>query len=132
MNRKDFIGYLAPKAADLKIRLHREGKLLGLPLKFHQALAVVHLLDALGHPAPSSHALRTWYGNEALASPDAARWIYGVTGALQDGDLEKVRPNELTAIGFRFTALGSTAHGMAADAARKARKAPHQEPVNPS
>ena len=132
MNRKDFIGYLAPRATGFKIRLHREGKLLGLPLKFHQALAVVHLLDALGHPAPSSHALRTWYGNEAVASPEAARWIYEVTGALQDADLEKLRPNEITAIGFRFTALGATAHGLATDAARRARKAADGDFVNPS
>lgn len=130
MNRKDFIGYLAPRASDLKIRLHREGKLLGLPLKFHQALAMVYLLDALGRRAPSSQTLRSWYGDEALGSPDVAKWIYDVTGALQDADLEKLRPNELTAIGFRLTALGATAHGMATDAARKAHKRSHQDPAN--
>lgn len=121
MNREEFIGYLAPRAEDLRIPLHRAGKLLGLPRKFHQALAVAHLLDALGQPAPSNQALRTWYGEEALASPEAARWIYRVAGALRDPDLGRLPPNELLSFRLRFAQWGSLARAVAADA-RKARR----------
>lgn len=135
MNREEFIGCLAARADDLEIPLHRRGRLRGLPREFHQALAVAHLLDALGRPAPSSEVLRTWYGKEALASPDAARWIYRVVASLRNPDLEKLHPNELNSFGLRFVTWGSMASAVAEDMARKLRRVrttAHRRAVNPS
>ncbi|HEX5458881.1 MAG TPA: hypothetical protein VFX20_02835 [Steroidobacteraceae bacterium] len=135
MTREQFIGNLASVSGGLEIPVHRKGKLLGLPRKFHQALALAYLLDALGQPAPSSRTLRAWYGDETLGSPEAAKWIYAVTGALQDADLETLHPKELNAFGIRLVTLGSMAHAVAADAKRKTRrkrKSPHHDVVNPS
>jgi hypothetical protein len=122
MTREEFIGYLASRAEGLGIPVHGGGELLGLPRKFHQALAMAHLLDALGQPAPSNRALRTWYGDDALASPEAARWIYRVAGALRDPDLGRLPPNELLSFRLRFAQWGSMARAVAADATRKARR----------
>lgn len=135
MNREEFIGYLASGAEGLAIQLHGRGRLRGLPREFHQALAVAHLLDALGRPAPSSEALRAWYGGEALASPDAARWVYRVVASLRDPDLKKLHPNELNSFALRLVTWGSTASAVAEDMARKlrrARTAAHHRAVNPS
>jgi hypothetical protein len=122
MNREEFVEYLASRAQGLKIPLHRSGKLLGLPREFHQALAIAYLLDALGQPAPSGEALRTWYGKDALASPQAAKWVYRVVGALRDPDLEKLNTKELISFGLCLATWGAAASGVAGDAARKARR----------
>lgn len=121
MNREEFTQYLASRAEDLEIPLHRGGRLVGLPRKFHQALAAACLLDALGQPAPSTEALRTWYGNEALASAEAAKWIYRVVGALRDPDLERLNASQLTAFGVRLATWGVAASALAEDARRKRR-----------
>lgn len=135
MNREEFIGYLASSAEGLEIPLHRRGKLRGLPREFHQALAIAHLLDALGRPAPSGEVLRNWYGKEALASPEAARWIYRVVASLRDPDLKKLHQNELNPFGLRLVTWGSAANAVAEDMARKLRRvrsAVHHRSVNPS
>jgi hypothetical protein len=123
MNREEFIEYLASRAEGLKIPLHRAGKLLGLPRDLHQALAVAHLLDALGRRAPSGEALRAWYGKESLASPEVARWIYRTVGALRDQDLESLNTGELISFGLRFATWGAAASALAGDATRKLRRA---------
>lgn len=122
MNREEFVEYLASRAQGLKIPLHRSGKLLGLPREFHQALAMAYLLDALGRPAPSGEVLRTWYGKDALASPQAAKWVYRVVGALRDPDLEKLSTNELISFGLRLATWGAAASGLAGDATRKSSR----------
>lgn len=126
MNREEFIGYLESRAEELEIPLHREGELLGLPREFHHALAVAHLLDALGKPAPSGDALRTWYGRAALASPETARWAYGVVGSLRNQDLDRLDVDELLKLWLRFESWAGVAHGLANDLIRKS------EFVNPS
>lgn len=122
MSREEFIEYLASRAEGLKISLYRGGRLLGLPREFHQALAMAYLLDALGGPAPSSELLRTWYGKNALASPEAAKWIYRVVGALRDPDLERLGINEVISFGLRLATWGAAASALAGDATRKSRR----------
>jgi hypothetical protein len=118
MNREQFIGYVKSRAEVLKIPLHDEGELLGLPRACHQALAVAYLLDALGQPAPSGDELRTWYGEE-LASPETARWVYSVVGSLRNQDLEKLNLEELLKFWLRFQSWSGFASGLANDLKRK-------------
>ena len=119
MNREEFIGYLESRAEGLQIPLHRKGELLGLPRKFHQALAVASLLDALGQACPPVTTLRTWYGRAALASPETARWVYRVVGSLRNPDLEKLDVDELRAFSERFESWDGFANGLANDRKRK-------------
>lgn len=126
MNREEFIGYVESRAKVLKIPLNRRGELARLPRKFHHALALAYLLDALGQAAPSGEALRNWYGQAAAASPETARWVYRVVGSLRDPDLEKLNTKELIAFSERFGPWGGLAKGFANDRARKSL------PVNPS
>jgi hypothetical protein len=126
MNREEFISYLESRAEALRIPLHRKGEMAGLPRKFHHALAVAHLLVALGQPAPSAQFLRTWYRQAASASPEAARWVYGVVGSLRNPDVQKLKATELVAFSERFRPWGGIANGFATDRARKSR------PVNPT
>ncbi|HEV2271365.1 MAG TPA: hypothetical protein VGR92_18080 [Steroidobacteraceae bacterium] len=121
MSREEFIGYLASRAEALRIPLHRGGELRGLPREFHQALAMAQLLDALGEPAPSGELLRTWYGNAAWASAEAARWIYRVVGSLRDPDLKNLDLGELMSFWVRFETWGAAANSFARDARRKLR-----------
>jgi hypothetical protein len=134
MSRGEFIEYLASRAEGLKIPLHRAGRLLGLPREFHQALAMTRLLDALGQRAPSSEVLRTWYGKEALASGNAAKWIYRVVGALRDPDLQKLSKSELISFGLRLATWGAAASALAGGATRlrRARRTVPLQPGNPS
>lgn len=135
MSREEFIGYLASRAKDLKIPLRRRGKLLGLPRKFHQALAVACFLDALGQPAPSSEVLRAWYGKEAQAGVETAQWIYRVVGALRGPDLEGLDPGVLMSLWVRFDTWGAMANSLVRDAKRKPRKVhrtTRHHPVTPS
>lgn len=125
MNREEFIGYVKSRAEELGIPLHQEGELLGLPRECHQALAVAHLLDALGQAAPSGDALRTWYG-EGLGSPETARWVYSVVGSLRNQDLEKLDLDELLKFWLRFQSWSGFANGLANDMTRKS------DLVNPS
>ncbi len=118
MNREEFIGYVKARAEELKIPLHDEGELLGLPRQCHQALAVAHLLDALGQSAPSGDALRTWYG-AGLASPQTARWVYSVVGSLRNQDLEKLDLDELLKFWLRFQTWSGFTNGLVNDIARK-------------
>lgn len=131
MNREEFIAYLASRADNLKMPLHRGGKLLGLPRELHQALAVAYLLDALGQPAPSSEALRTWYGKDALASAETAKWIYRVVGGLRDPDLERLTVSELISFGLRLATWGAAASGLAGDATRKVHRMRRTAGYNP-
>jgi len=119
MSREEFIKYLAARAQTLEIRLHRSGELAGLPFEFHQALALTHLLDALGLSAPSSETLRKWYGKAAWASAETARWIYRVVGALRDPDLDRLELGELMSFWVRFDNWGAAANLLARDARRK-------------
>lgn len=123
MSREEFIGYLASRAEGLKIPLHRGGELRGLPREFHQALALAQLLDALGQSAPSSEALRTWYGKAAWANVEAARWVYRVVGSLRDPDLKNLDLGELMSFWVRFETWGAAANSLARDARRKLRTA---------
>lgn len=125
MNREEFIGYVKSRAEELRIPLHQEGELLGLPRECHQALAIAHLLDALGKPAPSGDDLRTWYGQRS-ASPETARWVYSVVGSLRNQDLEKLDLDELLKFWLRFQSWSGFANGLANDLKRKS------EFVNPS
>lgn len=111
MNREEFTGYLESRA--LEIPLHREGELLRLPREFHHAVAVTYLLDALGQPAPTAKALRTWYGQAASASPETARWVLRVVGSLENEDLKKLHVNELMAFSTQFDVWGGFAHVLA-------------------
>jgi len=122
MNREQFVGYLAARAKDLEIPLYRAGKLLGLPREFHHALALAHLLDALGRPSPSSEVLRTWYGQAASANAEAARWVYRVVGSLRDPDLKKLGSDELMSFWMRLGTWGATANSLARDANRKRKR----------
>jgi hypothetical protein len=124
MNRDEFVGYLASRTDALAIRLHRDGELMGLPCEFHHALAVAQMLDALGHPAPSSEVLRKWYGNAAWANVEAARWVYRVVGALRDPDLGKLDLGELMSFWVRFDNWGAVARGLAAQVRHQLRTAP--------
>jgi hypothetical protein len=126
MNREEFIAYIESRAGEAEIPIHREGELVGLPLEFHQALAVAHLLDALGKPAPSGEDVRKWYGEAALASPEAARWAYRVVGSLRNEDLGKLDVDELLKLGLRFESWGALARGLANDLRRDS------DLVNPS
>jgi len=119
MNRGEFVGYLESRAQGLQIPLHSEGELQGLPLEFHQALAVAHLLDALRRPAPSGRALRAWYGQAALASPDTARWVYRVVGSLENPDLEQLDVYELVSFWNRLEPWVGVANALANDRRRK-------------
>lgn len=119
MNREEFVGYLQSRAEELQIPLHGEGELQGLPREFHQALAFACLLDALRRPAPTGRDLRAWYGETALASPEAARWIYRVTGWLRNPDLEKLEVYELVAFCNRLEPWVGLADGLANDRRRK-------------
>lgn len=119
MNREEFVGYLESRAEALKIALHCHGELRGLPRKFHQALAVAHLLDALEQPAPSGEDLRAWYGLAVSASPEAARWAYRVVGSLRNQDLQALDTYELVAFSNRFDTWGGFANAFASDRKRK-------------
>ena len=121
MSRDEFIRYLASNAGALDVRLHRAGELAGLPCEFHQALAVAKLLEALGRPAPSSAALRGWYGHTAWANAEAARWVYGVVEALRDPDLEQLDLGELMSFWARFDAWSCAAKWAARDVREKLR-----------
>lgn len=123
MHRDEFIGYLAPRAEALDVRLHQVGELAGLPCEFHQALAVAQMLDALGRPAPSSEVLRAWYGKTAWASGEAARWVYRVVGALRDPDLAKLDLGELMSFWVRFDTWGAMARLLASEERQKLRTA---------
>ena len=126
MNREAFVGYLQSRSAELQIPLHGEGELRGLPREFHQALALAHLLDALRRPGPSGEALRSWYGDQALASPETARWVYRVVGSLRNPDLEKLDVYELVTFCNRFEPWVGLANGLVNDRNRK------KSIVNPS
>jgi hypothetical protein len=115
MSREEFVGYLESRAEGLKIPLHRDGELRGLPREFHQALAVAYLLDALGQPAPSGEDLRSWYGQAVSASPEAARWAYRVVGSLRNQDLQELDVYELVAFSNRFDTWGGFANAFAND-----------------
>ncbi len=119
MNREEFVGYLRPRAEELQIPLHSEGKLLGLPREFHQALALACLLDALRRPAPTDKDLRTWYGEAASASPETARWVYRVVGSLRNPDLEKLEVYELVTFWNRLEPWVGLANALANDRGRK-------------
>lgn len=119
MNREEFTGYLESRADALEIPLHREGELLCLPREFHQAVALACFLDALGQPAPTGKALRTWYGEAASASPETARWVLRVVGSLENEDLKKLHVNELMAFSTQFDVWGGFAHVLANGRARK-------------
>ncbi|HEY1890655.1 MAG TPA: hypothetical protein VGG63_09615 [Steroidobacteraceae bacterium] len=118
MNRGEFVGYVESRAEELQIPLHGEGELRGLPREFHQALALAHLLDALRRPGPSGEALRTWYGDQALASPETARWVYRVVGSLRNADLEKLDVYELVAFCSRVEPWCAFASGLVNDRSR--------------
>jgi hypothetical protein len=119
MNREEFVGYLESTAGELQIPVHGDGDLLGLPREFHQALALACLLDALRRPAPSTEALRSWYGEAAFASPEPARWVYRVVGSLRNRDLEKLDVFELVAFWNRFDPWVGLANGLANDRRQK-------------
>lgn len=119
MNQAKFIGWLESRAKEVGIPLHREGKLLGLPREFHHALAMSHLLDALGQPGPSGDDLRDWYGGPTLASPEAARWAYRMVGSLRNQDLDKLEADELLKFWLRFESWGALAQGLATDLTRR-------------
>lgn len=119
MNREEFVGYLASRATELKIPLHGTGQLCGLPTQFHHSLAVAHLLDALGQPSPSGELLRAWYGEAALGSGEAARWVYRVVGSLRNPDVEKLNSDELMMFWVRFDTWGATANSLARDDTRR-------------
>lgn len=126
MNREEFIAYIESRAEQLQIPVHQEGELLGLPREFYQALAVAHLLEALGQPAPSGDDVRKWYGKAALESPEAARWAYRVVGSLRNQDLDKLDVDELLKFWLRFESWGALARGLANDLRRSSNF------VNPS
>jgi hypothetical protein len=119
MKREEFIRYLESRADELEIPCHGEGDLRGLPREFCQALAVAHLLDALGRSAPSGDDMRRWYGEVALANPEAARWAYRVVGSLQNQDLDKLDVDELLKFWLRFESWGGLAKGLANDLRRR-------------
>jgi hypothetical protein len=119
MNREEFAGYVASGARELRIPLHQEGELLGLPCEFHQALAVAHLLDALGKAAPSGEAVRSWYGQAAVDGTKTARWVYQVVRDLRNSDLEKLGIDELVEFWILFDSLGGLAYALANDIRRK-------------
>ena len=119
MNREEFVSYLESRAGELEIPLHSEGDLRGLPRELHQALAVAHLLGALGRPAPSGDDVRTWYGRMALANPEVARWAYRVVGSLRNQDLDKLEVDELLKFWLRFESWGGLAKGLAGDLSRQ-------------
>ncbi|HVS76452.1 MAG TPA: hypothetical protein VHE11_05920 [Steroidobacteraceae bacterium] len=123
MTRDEFVRYLAPRADAINIRLHRSGALAGLPWKFHQALAVAQLLDALGQRAPSSEDLRAWYGAATGSTEETARWIYRVVGSLRDWDLEKLDLGELMSFWVRFDTWGEAAYLLAREARARLRPA---------
>jgi hypothetical protein len=123
MTRDEFVGYLAPRAESINLRLHRAGALVGLPCKFHQALALAQLLDALGQHAPSSEDLRRWYGVGEESTEETARWIYRVVGSLRDWDLEKLELGELMSFWVRFDTWGEAAYLLARDARARLRPA---------
>jgi hypothetical protein len=118
MNREEFVGYVESRAEELRIQVHGEGELRGLPCEFQHALALVWLLDALRRPAPSSEALRSWYGHAALASPEAARWVYRVVGSLHNADLERLDAYELMAFCSRIEPWCAFASGLINDRSR--------------
>ncbi len=118
MNREEFIAYIESRGEELEIPVHREGELLGLPREFYQALAVAHLLDALGQRAPSGDDVRKWYGKAALASPEAARWAYRVVGSVRNQDLNGLSVDELLKFWLRFESWGALAQGLANDLRR--------------
>lgn len=119
MNREEFVRYLRSRAEELRIPLHGEGDLWGLPREFHQALAFACLLDALRRPGPTPQDLRAWYGEAALASPETARWVYRVVGCLRNPDLEKLDAYELVAFWNRLEPWVGLADGLANDRRRK-------------
>lgn len=118
MNREEFVGYVESRAEELRIPLHGEGELRGLPCEFQHAMALVCLLDAMRQPAPSSEALRSWYGGAALASPETARWVYRVIGSLRNADLEKLDVHELMAFCSRVEPWCAFASGLINDRSR--------------
>lgn len=119
MNREEFAGYVQSRAQEIGIPVHQEGQLLGLPCEFRQALAVAHLLDALGQDRPSGEALRSWYGQAALEGTETARWVYRVARDLRNSDLEKLDVDELVSFWLLFDSFGGLAHGLASDLRRK-------------
>jgi hypothetical protein len=119
MNREEFVGYVQSRAQELRIPLHQEGELRGLPCELHQALAVAHLLSALGQAAPSGEALRGWYGQAAEEGRKTARWIYQVVRDLRNSDLEQLDMDELVKLWILFDGFGGLAHALANDLRRK-------------
>ena len=81
------------------------------------------MLDALGRPAPSSEALRKWYGTAAWANGEAARWVYRVVGALRHPDLAKLDLGELMSFWVRFDNWGDAAKMAAAAVQQNLRTA---------
>ena len=118
MNRQEFISYLESRADKIGIPLHLEGELRGLPQEFHHAVAMAHLMDTLGQPAPSGEELRAWYGRAVLASPEAARWAYQAVGYLRNEDLDRFAPDELLKFGLRFQGWAGLAQGLVNDHGR--------------